>query len=83
VVAAVFEEDILMCCVARTLTYLSDTTRFDCGEYFKDPGQVRAYFTIEVMESLYPGRSDKTGLKQADLDEMAGAVIHHSWHCAF
>jgi hypothetical protein len=75
--------DMPMCCVARTLTYISDTTGFDRGEYFAGPEQVRAYFTVEVMESLYPGWSQKTGLAQADLDEMAGAVIHHKWHCVF
>ena len=58
-------------------------TGFDLGEYFQDPEQVRAYFKIEVMERLYAGWSEKTGLKQADLDEMAGAVIHHKWHCVF
>jgi hypothetical protein len=72
-----------MCCVAGTLTYIADTTGFDGGEYFEDPGQVRAYFQVEVMERLYPGWSKKTGLTQADLDEMAGAVIHHKWHCVF
>jgi hypothetical protein len=72
-----------MCCVARTLTYISDITAFDCGEYFQTHGQVKAYFKVEVMERLYSGWSKKTGLTQADLDEMAGAVIHHKWHCAF
>ncbi len=70
-------------CVARTLTYISDVSGFDRGDYFKSPEQVRAYFKIEVMEQNYPGWSKKTGLKQADLDEMAGAVIHHQWHCVF
>ena len=73
----------VMCCVARTLTYISDVTGFDRGEYFQDPDQVRAYFSVEVMERLYPGWLKKTGLGQADLDEMAGAVIHHKWHCSF
>ncbi len=72
-----------MCCVARTLTYISDVTGFDRGEYFGDPGQVRAFFKVEVMESISPGWSKKTRLTQADLDEMAGAVIHHKWHCVF
>ncbi len=72
-----------MCCVARTLTYISDTTGFDRGEYFEYPDQVRAYFKVEVMERLYPGWSKKTGLTQADLNEMASAVIHHKWHCVF
>ena len=70
-----------MCCVVRTLTYISDITGFDRGAYFQNPEEVRAYFQVEVMERLYPGWSKKTGLKQADLDEMAGAVIHHQWHC--
>ena len=72
-----------MCCVAGTLTAISDLTGFDRGDYFSDPGQVRAYFTVAVMERLSPGWSDQTGLTQADLDEMAGAVIHHKWHCLF
>jgi hypothetical protein len=72
-----------MCCVARILTYISDTTSFDRGEYFQNQGQVNAYFKVEVMDRLYPGWSKKTGLTQADLDEMAGAVIHHKWHCLF
>jgi len=72
-----------MCCVARTLTHISDVTGFDRGEYFGDPGQVRAYFNVEVMERLAPGWSKKTGLTQSDLDEMAGAVMHHKWHCVF
>jgi hypothetical protein len=72
-----------MCCVARTLTYISDVTGFDGGEYFEVPHQVRAYFKVEVMERIYPGWSKKTGLTQADLDEMAGAVLHHKWHCDF
>ncbi len=70
-------------CVARTLTYVSDVTGFDRGDYFKSPEQVRAYFQIVVMEQLQPGWSKKTGLGQADLDEMAGAVIHYRWHCLF
>jgi hypothetical protein len=73
----------VMGCVARTLTYISDVTGFDRGDYFQDPDQVRAYFRVEVMERLYPGWLEKTGLRQADLDEMAGAVIHHKWHCSF
>ena len=72
-----------MCCVAGTLTHISDITGFDRGEYFHNPGQVRAYFKVEVMERLYPGWSKKTGLTQEDLDEMAGAVIHHKWHSIF
>ena len=43
-----------MCCVARTLTSISDLTGFDRGDYFGDPGQVRAYFTVAVMERLFP-----------------------------
>jgi hypothetical protein len=78
-----FPGDILMCCVARTLTYISDVTGFDRGEYFGDPEQVRAYFKVEPMERISPGWSKKTGLTQADLDEMAGVVIHHKWHCVF
>jgi hypothetical protein len=74
---------VSMCCVARTLTYISDITDFDRGEYFKGADQVRAYFKVEAMERIYPGWSKKTGLTQADLDEMAGAVIHHKWHCLF
>ncbi len=70
-------------CVARTLTYISDVTGFDRGEYFADQDKVRAYFKVEIMERLSPGWSKKTGLTQADLDEMAGAVIHHRWHCLF
>ena len=72
-----------MCCVARTLTYIADITGFDQGEYFRDPDQVRAYFRVEVMEQVFPGWSQKTGLTQADLEEMAGAVILHHWHCLF
>jgi hypothetical protein len=67
----------------RALTYLSDMTGFDWGKYFEDPNQVRDYFRIEVMERLYPGWSKKTGFKQADLDEMFGAVIHHKWRFLF
>lgn len=72
-----------MCCVVRTLTYISDITGFDRGGYFQNAAEVKAYFQVEVMERLYPGWSQKTGLKQADLEEMAGAVIHHRWHCVF
>ena len=72
-----------MCCVARTLTYISDVTGFDRGAYFADPDQVKAFFQVEIMERLYPGWSEKTALNQADLDEMAAAVIHHKWHCVF
>ena len=72
-----------MCCVARTLTYISDITGFDRGDYFEDHEQVRAFFKVEAMERLYPGWSQKTGLTQADLDEMVGAVVHHKWHCVF
>jgi hypothetical protein len=75
--------EVPMCCVARTLTSISDLTGFDAGDYFGDPGQVRAYFTVAVMERRFPGWSNQTGLTQADLDEMAGAVIHHKWHCLF
>jgi|WetSurMetagenome_2_1015567.scaffolds.fasta_scaffold162435_3 hypothetical protein len=73
----------VVCCVVGTLTHISDLTGFDRGEYFQDPDQVRAYFKVEVMERLDPGWLNKTGLAQADLDEMAGAVIHHKWHCSF
>jgi hypothetical protein len=71
------------CGKAQTLINISDSTGFDTGEYFEDPEQVREYFKVEVEEGLYPGWSKKTGLKQADLDEMAGDVIHHQWHCVF
>ena len=71
-----------MCCVAMTLTYISDVTGFDRGNYSEGADQVRGYFKVEGMERIYPEWS-KTGLKQADLDEMAGAVIHHKWHCVF
>ena len=54
------------CCIARTLINIPDTTGFDCGEYFEDPEQVRAYFNVKVMERIYPGWSQKTGLTQAD-----------------
>jgi hypothetical protein len=70
-------------CLARTLTHISDVSGFDRGEYFQGPDQVRPYFKVEVMERIYPGWSKKTGLTQADLDEMAGAVIHHKWHGVF
>ncbi len=70
-------------CVARTLTYISDVTGFDREAYFATPDQVRAYFTMGVMEMNFPGWAKKTGLTQGDLDEMAGAVIHHRWHCLF
>jgi hypothetical protein len=54
------------------------------GEYFEDRDQARADFKREVMERIYPqGWSKKTGLTQADLDEMAGALIHHKWACLF
>jgi hypothetical protein len=74
---------MLLGCVYRTLTYISDVTGFDGGKYFENPDQVRAYFKVEVMEALYPGWSKETGLTQADLDEMTGAVMHHKWHCLF
>ncbi len=70
-------------CVARTLTYISDVSGFDRGAYFAGPEQVRAYFQVDNLERLYPGWCKKTGLTQADLDEMAGAVIHYKWHCLF
>ncbi len=72
-----------MCCVARTLTSISDLTGFDDRGYFESPDQVRTYFRVETMNRIYPGWSQKTGLTQVDLDEMAGAVIHHRWHCIF
>jgi hypothetical protein len=64
-----------MSCVARPLTYISDITRSDGGEYFDNPEQVRAYFKVEVMERNYPGRSKRTGLKQEDLNKMARATF--------
>ncbi len=70
-------------CVARTLTYISDVSGFDRGAYFAGPEQVRAYVQVDNLERLYPGWSKKTGLTQADLDEMAGAVIRYKWHCLF
>jgi hypothetical protein len=63
-----------MRCVARTLTYISDITGFDNGEYFESPEQVRVYFKVEVMERLYPGRFKKNWPCTADLDEMARAL---------
>jgi hypothetical protein len=58
-----------MCCVTRTLTYISDTTGFDRGEYLGDPEPVRDYFKVAVMKRLVPGWSEKTGLEPGVLDE--------------
>jgi hypothetical protein len=62
--------------------YFSNVTAFDDGEYFTDADQVRECFKIKVMEHL-SRCSKKIGLTQADLDEMAGAVIHQRWHSVF
>lgn len=72
-----------MSCVARSLAYISDITGSDGGKYFENPEQVRAYFKGEVMERIYPDWSKRTGLTQADLDKMAGAVIHDKLDCVF
>jgi hypothetical protein len=44
-------------CVARTQTYISGVTGFERGEYFQGPDDVRAYFTVAVMERINPGWS--------------------------
>jgi hypothetical protein len=74
---------MVICFVPRIGEYFSTVTWFDQGEYFQDPDQVRTYFKVEVMEALYPGWSKKTGLTHTDLDEIAGALIHHKWYCIF
>ena len=51
-------------------------TGFDNGDLFRSEEQVRAYFTVENLRSMF-GSCPYT---QEQLDEMAEEVIRHRWH---
>lgn len=58
---------------------ISGATGFDHGERFGSEEQVREYFTVANMVAMF-GAEDGATVSQADLDEMADAVIRNRWH---
>lgn len=58
---------------------VSAATGFDSGEQFDSSDQVRAYFTVANMMDMF-GPEDGSAARQAELDEMAEAVIANGWH---
>jgi len=59
-----------------TRTQIRDATEFDSGDLFTSEEQVREYFTIENLRSMF----GECSLTQDELDEMAEEVIRHGWH---
>ena len=63
----------------KTFTEINDSTGFANGDKFASADEVRAYFTVENMESMF-------GCVECTVDglnEMADQVIAHGWHCDF
>jgi len=65
--------------MAWTWAEIHYATGFDNGDLFTSAEQVREYFTVENIQAMF-GECSYT---QAELDEMAEAVISHRWHMAF
>lgn len=61
-----------------TRAYIHDATGFDNGNLFTSEEQVREYFSVANIEAMF----DSCPYTQAELDEMAEAVIAHRWHMA-
>lgn len=57
---------------------ISELTAFDKGDEFESEDQVRKYFTVENVKSMFP--NDETSVSQDQLDEMADLVIENGWH---
>lgn len=62
--------------MAWTRAEIHDATGFDNGDLFESEAEVREYFTVESIEFMF-GECPYT---QAELDEMAEAVIRNGWH---
>lgn len=56
--------------------FVHEATGFDNGDLFESEQQVREYFTVANIGSMF-GECPYT---QAELDEMAEAVIRNGWH---
>ncbi len=65
-----------------TFDDINDKTGFANGEKFESEQEVREYFTVESMASMFSGNlADYPGLTDQNLlDQMAGAVIENGWH---
>lgn len=62
-----------------TFTEINDCTGFANGDEFTTEAQVREYFTVANMLDMF----SECPQTQAELDEMADAVVANGWHCAF
>src|SRR5690606_29206869 len=62
--------------MAWTRTQIHEATGFDNGDLFRSEAEVREYFTVENMRSMF----GECSLSQDELDEMAEEVIRHGWH---
>ena len=63
-----------------TREFISEQTAFDAGDEFASIGEVRDYFTEDNMRAMFGVHCE---CNQADLDEMAEAIISNEWHCSF
>ena len=65
----------------RSRDFISAETGFDSGDRFTSDEMVRDYFTAENLFEMFGTRHDYFG--DAELREMADAVIDNRWHCEF
>jgi hypothetical protein len=56
---------------------INEKTGFAKGEKFETEGQVRKYFTVDAMDTMF---GDHHNLTQSELDKMADLVIKNRWH---
>lgn len=57
--------------------YINDRTGFANGDLFRDEDEVREYFTVESMKTMF---DPDYKITQAELDEMAKIIISNKWH---
>lgn len=56
---------------------INDATGFANGNRFLNADEVRAYFTVEAQQRMFPGDEIDS---QEVLDAMAFEVIENHWH---
>ncbi|KKK45928.1 hypothetical protein LCGC14_0999830 [marine sediment metagenome] len=59
---------------------INDITGFANGDLFENDIDVRKYFTIENMKSMFSDGFDENKITQEELEQMAETVIKNRWH---
>lgn len=61
-----------------TFSFISEQTGFDFGEKWATAEEIRDYFTLDNMCSMFGENCD---VSDETMKEMADAVISNRWHC--